>query len=367
MIQFLDIQKLHIDMKEELMTVFSEVLESGSLILGKQLESFEKEFAIYCDATCCIGVGNGLDALRLILEAYKIKGVLKEGDEVIIPSHTFIATALAVSACNLVPVLVECCPESFNIDFSKIENALTKKTKVIMPVHLYGQVCDMDSINSIAKKHGLLVVEDAAQAHGATYKGKKVGSLGNAAAFSFYPAKNLGALGDGGAAVTDDVELESCIRILRNYGSEVKYHNKFKSINSRLDELQAGFLRLKLKRLDKEIDHRRMIAAYYLSHIKNAEIILPAIAELKGHVFHLFVIKTSNRSNLSAYLTFNKIQTAIHYPVPIHQQEAYKEFNDLQLPIAEILSQEVLSLPINGTMTIEHTAYVCEKINHYNE
>jgi len=366
MIKFLDIQKLHFDMKEELKTVFSEVLDAGSLILGEQLVSFEKEFATYCDVGYCVGVGNGLDALRLILEAYKIKGALKEGDEVIIPSHTFIATALAVSASNLVPVLVESCPKSYNLDPVKIEDALTKKTKVIMPVHLYGQVCDMDAINSIAKKHGLLVIEDAAQAHGAIYKEKKVGSLANAAAFSFYPTKNLGALGDGGAVVTDDIELQSCIRTLRNYGSEIKYHNKFKSINSRLDELQAGFLRLKLKRLDLEIDHRRMIASYYLSHIKNVQIKLPDVTEMNAHVFHLFVIKTSDRSKLSIYLTFNKIQTGIHYPVPIHQQEAYKELNGLDFPIAESLSQEVLSLPINSTITIEQAAYVCEKINLYD-
>ncbi len=366
MIKFLDIQKLHFDMKEELKTVFSEVLDAGSLILGEQLVSFEKKFATYCDVDYCVGVGNGLDALRLILEAYKIKGTLIEGDEVIIPSHTFIATALAVSTSNLVPVLVECCPKSFNINPVKIEDALTKKTKVIMPVHLYGQVCDMDAINSIAKKHGLLVIEDAAQAHGAIYKEKKVGSLANAAAFSFYPTKNLGALGDGGAVVTDDVELQSCIRTLRNYGSEIKYHNKYKSINSRLDELQAGFLKVKLKGLDKEINHRRMIASYYLSHIKNIKIELPDVEEMESHVFHLFVIKTKNRSELISYLTFNKIQTAIHYPVPIHQQEAYKEYNFLQLPIAENLSQEVLSLPMNSTITIKEATYICEKINQYN-
>jgi dTDP-4-amino-4,6-dideoxygalactose transaminase len=367
MIPFLDVHKINQRDEKSMVEAYKKTLDAAHFILGNEVQQFEKEFAEYCETDYCIGVGNGLDALQLIFKAYIILGKLNEGDEVLIPSNTFIASALAISACNLKPILVEPKYNSFTIDTSLIEDKITSKTKAIMPVHLYGQSCDMSAISEIAKKHGLLIIEDAAQAHGAICREKKVGSISNAAGFSFYPAKNLGALGDGGAITTDDKELENCIRYLRNYGSNEKYKHQYKSINSRLDELQAAILRIKLKRLEKDNELRRVVAKFYLDNIQNSLILLPDWDFSNNHVFHLFVIKCRTRDQLKSYLEENGIQTVIHYPIPIHKQEAYKELNNLSLPIAEQLSNQVLSLPISPVMSIEDVQFICDKLNAYEE
>jgi dTDP-4-amino-4,6-dideoxygalactose transaminase len=367
MIPFLDVHKINQRDKKSMVEAYKKTLDAAHFILGNEVQQFEKEFAEYCETDYCIGVGNGLDALQLIFKAYIILGKLNEGDEVLIPSNTFIASALAISACNLKPILVEPKYNSFTIDTSLIEDKITSKTKAIMPVHLYGQSCDMSAISEIAKKYRLLIIEDAAQAHGAICREKKVGSISNAAGFSFYPAKNLGALGDGGAITTDDKELENCIRYLRNYGSNEKYKHQYKSINSRLDELQAAILRIKLKRLEKDNELRRVVAKFYLDNIQNSLILLPDWDFSNNHVFHLFVIKCRTRDQLKSYLEENGIQTVIHYPIPIHKQEAYKELNNLSLPIAEQLSNQVLSLPISPVMSIEDVQFICDKLNAYEE
>jgi dTDP-4-amino-4,6-dideoxygalactose transaminase len=365
MIKFLDLHKINQRDSKNLANAFSNVLESANLILGEELEKFEKEFAMYCESSYCVGVGNGLDALSLIFKGFIQLDDLKEGDEVIVPSNTFIASVLAISACNLKPVLVEPDLATFNIDIGKIEASITAKTKAIMAVHLYGAVCNMDAICKIAKKYNLLVIEDAAQAHGARYNNKKVGSLSDAAGFSFYPAKNLGALGDGGAVTTSNKKLNNCIRSLRNYGSSVKYQHEYKSQNSRLDEVQAAFLRIKLKRLDDDNTKRRAIATFYLKNIDNKQIHLPKWDFLESHVFHLFVVRTNYRNKLQTYLESHGIQTGIHYPIPIHKQNAYKDFKELNLPIAEQLSEEVLSLPISPVMEQKDVEYICQKLNTY--
>ncbi|WP_371132980.1 DegT/DnrJ/EryC1/StrS family aminotransferase [Lutibacter sp.] len=350
---------------EDLDAAFKRVLASGSYIMGNELEKFEYEFAKYCGTSYCVGVGNGLDALSLIFKGYIALGKLKEGDEILVPSNTFIASVLAVSACNLKPVLIE--PEigTFNIDSSKIEAGITAKTKAIMAVHLYGYVCDMEAIYEIAKRYNLLIIEDAAQAHGAIYKNKRAGSLADAAGFSFYPAKNLGAMGDGGAVLTADKELATCIKSLRNYGSKIKYNHEYKALNSRLDEVQAAFLRIKLKRLDEDNTKRRGIATYYLKNINNKEVQLPYWDFSENHVFHLFVVRCKHRDLLKSYLERNGIETAIHYPKPIHKQEAYSEWKNNSFPIAEQLSEEVLSLPMSPVLSIEEMTYICKIINEY--
>tara|TARA_R110001583_G_scaffold145875_1_gene297897 strand:- start:20978 stop:22081 length:1104 start_codon:yes stop_codon:yes gene_type:complete len=365
MIKFLELHKINQRDSKNLKKAFSNVLDSGNFILGRELEEFEKEFAMYCESSYCIGVGNGLDALSLIFKGFIELGKIKEGDEVLVPSNTFIASVLAISSCNLKPVLVEPDIETFTIDIHNIEANITARTKAIMAVQLYGAVCDMDAICKIAKNNNLLVIEDAAQAHGAFYNNKKVGSLSDAAGFSFYPSKNLGALGDGGAVTTSNKELDSCIRALRNYGSKIKYQHEYISKNSRLDELQAAILRVKLKRLDADNTKRRAIAAFYLKNINNKEIQLPFWDFSENHVFHLFVVRTTNRNKLQTYLESHGIQTGIHYPIPIHKQKAYKELKELKLPIAEQLSKVVLSLPISPVMEQKDVEYICKKLNAY--
>lgn len=367
MIKFLDLQKINAQYQDELKAATAQVIDSGWYILGKAVQQFETDFASYCDAKHCIGVANGLDALILVLRAYKLLGKLEEGDEVIVPANTFIATVLAISENGLKPVFVEPNPTTFNIDLDKIEAAITTKTKVIMPVHLYGQAVDMERIMLLAQQHNLLVLEDAAQAHGAYSGAKKVGTWGNAAGFSFYPGKNLGALGDGGAVTTNDDELAKMVRILRNYGSEKKYHNQVIGMNSRLDELQAALLSVKLKYLDKETKRRRAIATQYNSEIKNPLITLPQWEqEVWGHVFHLYVIRCQHRTELQAYLNKNEIQTVIHYPVPPHKQKAYKAFNNDSYPLTEAIHAEVLSIPISPVLEMEEVTAVIQTINNFS-
>ncbi|MCC3145660.1 DegT/DnrJ/EryC1/StrS family aminotransferase [Halanaerobium sp. Z-7514] len=330
--------------ENEIKEAINKVVDSGWYILGNEVEQFEEEFADYCNTMYCVGVGNGLEALHLILRAYDIG----EGDEVIIPANTYIATALAVSYAGAKPVLVEPDDRTYNINPELIEEKITKNTKAIMPVHLYGQPADMDPINEIAKEYNLKVITDAAQAHGARYKDQKVGSLAAAAGFSFYPTKNLGALGDGGAITTDDKELAEKVRTLRNYGSQKKYYNKYKGFNSRLDEMQAAILRIKLKYLDKWNSERQKNASLYLDGLDNEDIVLPFVPEWAEPVWHLFIVRTEKRDELQNYLEENDVQTQIHYPVPIHEQEAYKDlgvdYNELS--ITEKLSERILSLPM---------------------
>lgn len=343
-IPFLDLKSPHVELRDELREAFERVLDSGWYIQGNELKQFETEFADYCEVEHCIGVGNGLDALHLILRAYGIG----KGDEVIVPSNTYIATWLAASYADATPIPVEPDVRSYNLDPTKIEAAITSRTKAIMVVHLYGQPADMDSINAIAKKHNLKVIEDAAQAHGARYKGKRVGTLGDAAGFSFYPGKNLGAIGDGGAVTTNDAELAQKIRVLGNYGSQVKYHNEVKGYNSRLDELQAALMRVKLKTLDAWNDRRKVIATEYLSQLASSNLVLPYVPEWAEPVWHLFVVRTQMREVLQANLLQKNINTLIHYPIPPHLQPAYAELHYMQgdFPIAEVIHREVLSLPI---------------------
>ncbi len=362
-IPFVSFEKMHEEIKDDLKEKFSDVLERNWFINGTEVNLFEKEFAEYCGAKECIGCGNGLDALMLILKAYDI-GL---GDEVILPANTFIATALAVSYVGAKPVLVDC-NNFYNIDINLIENKITKNTKAIIAVHLYGQPAEMDKINEIAKKYNLIVIEDAAQSHGATYKGKKVGTLGDAAAFSFYPGKNLGALGDGGAIITNNKKIANKVRAIGNYGSEKKYFHKIKGVNSRLDEIQAAFLRVKIKNLDKWNKSRNYIANKYLTKIKNPLIELPEINNDLKSVWHLFVIRTNNREELQKYLSCNNIESAIHYPIPIHLQEAYSELEVKRdsFKLAEEYADKILSLPLWYGMKDEEIDFICEKLNEFN-
>lgn len=347
-IPFLDLKSPHVELRPQLEAAFVRVLDSGWYIQGNELKQFEKEFAGYCEVDHCIGVGNGLDALHLILRAYDIG----EGDEVIVPSNTYIATWLAASYAGATPIPVEPDERTYNIDPSRIEAAITPRTKAIMVVHLYGQPADMDVILKIARKHNLKVIEDAAQAHGAKYKGRRVGSLGDAAGFSFYPGKNLGAIGDGGAVTTNDVVLAEKIRMLGNYGSTVKYHNEVKGYNSRLDELQAAFLREKLQKLDEWNNRRKVIAAEYLLQLESGNLILPFVPEWADPVWHLFVVRCQQREALQAHFQHRGIGTMIHYPIPPHLQAAYSELGYKQgdFPVAEVIHNEVLSLPIGPHM-----------------
>lgn len=347
-IPFLDLKLPHDELREPLRAAFERVLDSGWYIQGNELKQFEKEFAEYCQTDHCIGVGNGLDALHLILRAYGIG----EGDEVIVPSNTYIATWLAASYAGATPIPVEPDERTYNIDPARIETAITPRTRAIMVVHLYGQPADMDAINAIARKHNLKVIEDAAQAHGARYKGKRVGSLGDAAGFSFYPGKNLGAIGDGGAVTTNDAELAQKIRVLGNYGSQIKYHNEVKGYNSRLDELQAAFLREKLKKLDEWNDRRKVIAAEYLRQLKDCNFALPFVPAWADPVWHLFVVRSQQRESLQTYLQQQGIGTMIHYPIPPHLQLAYSEsgYKQGDFSVAEVIHREVLSLPIGPHM-----------------
>ncbi|WP_323658116.1 DegT/DnrJ/EryC1/StrS family aminotransferase [Aliarcobacter butzleri] len=366
MISFLDLKGLNAQYRAELIEACTRVIDSGWYIQGNECKEFDKEFAEYCGTKYAIGVANGLDALILILRAYKELGIMEDGDEVIVPSNTYIASILAISQNNLVPVLVEPEINTYLLDPSKIEEKITSKTKAILPVHLYGQTCEMDAINEIAKKHNLKVIEDSAQSHGAYFKGKRSGNLGDASGFSFYPGKNLGALGDGGAVTTNDEELANTIKALGNYGSHKKYENLYKGINSRLDELQAAMLRVKLKYLDEESNKRREIANYYLENIKNNKLILPTVRTEDNHVWHLFVIRTSKRDELQKYLLDNGVQTLIHYPIPPHKQNAYKEWKNESYPISEQIHSEILSLPISGVQSFEDTQNIVKILNDFN-
>ncbi len=369
MIPFLDLKNINQQYRDELIQACTRVIDSGWYIGGEELENFEKRFAAYCGAKYAIGVANGLDALILTLRAWKELGKLQEGDEVIVPSNTYIASILAITANNLTPVLVEPNLNTYNIDPEQIKQAITSKTRVILPVHLYGHLADMPEIMAIAKQYSLLVLEDSAQSHGAQLEGKKAGVWGDAAGFSFYPGKNLGALGDAGAITTNDIELADMLRALRNYGSHEKYKNLVPGVNSRLDEIQAAILNIKLRYLDKETQHRREIANIYLKGINNPLIKLPLItksAELyEQHVWHLFVIRTKEREKLKYYLAENKVQTLIHYPIPPHKQKAYKAWNNLVLPISEKIHAEVLSLPIGPTLDLENAQRIVELCNNY--
>jgi len=367
MISFLDLKNINSQYREELINVCVKVIDSGWYIQGLECEKFEKEFASYCGTKYAIGVGNGLDALILILKAYKIMGIMTDGDEVIVPANTYIASILAISDNNLVPVLVEPDINTYLIDPLKIEEKITTRTKAIMPVHLYGQTCSMNGINKIAKKHNLKIIEDSAQAHGAFFEKNRTGNLGDASAFSFYPGKNLGALGDGGIVTTNDKELANIVRALGNYGSHEKYKNTYKGTNSRLDEIQAAILRVKLKYIDEEIDKRRMIANYYLQNISNLKIILPSVRTSNNHVWHLFVIRVKNRKSFQEYLMNNNIQTLIHYPLPPHKQLAYKEMNQESYSITELIHDEILSIPISGVQSLETTKEIVKIINKFKE
>lgn len=355
MIPFLDLKDINQQYREELIDACTRVIDSGWYIDGKELETFERNFAQYCGTQFAIGAANGLDALILTLRAWKELGKLKDGDEVIVPSNTYIASILAITANNLTPILVEPDLNTYNIDPVKIEQAITPKTRVILPVHLYGQLAAMPEIMAIAQQYNLLVLEDSAQSHGAQLQGKKAGNWGNASGFSFYPGKNLGALGDAGAVTTNDAELATMLKALRNYGSHEKYKNLVPGVNSRLDEIQAAMLDVKLKYLDQETQHRRHIASLYLNGIKNPLIQLPldrmSVKTNEQHVWHLFVIRTNQRDALQQYLLNHGVQTLIHYPIPPHKQQAYKEWNNLNYPISEQVHDEVLSLPMGPTMS----------------
>lgn len=362
-VPFVSFQPLEKELDTQLRAAFERVYTSSWYIDGKEDKAFEEAFAAYCHTDYCVGCGNGLDALVLALKALGVG----DGDEVIVPSNTFIATALAVTYTGATPVFVEPDIRTYNIDPARIEEKITEKTKAIMPVHLYGQPCDMDPILAIAKKHGLYVVEDCAQAHGATYKGKVIGSFGDAAGFSFYPGKNLGALGDAGATVTNNKELADHIRALGNYGSDYKYHHIYKGNNSRLDELQAAFLSAKLPMMDKVNENRREIAKKYLEGIKNPAIILPYVPEYAQPVWHLFAIRCKDRDALAEYLADKGIGTNKHYPIPMHLQDCYADLGITEgsLPIAEEISATELSLPMYYGMTAEETDYVINAVNAF--
>ena len=367
MISFLDLKAINIQYRDKLIDACARVIDSGWYIGGKELESFENNFAKYCGTQFAIGVANGLDALILTLRAWKELGKLQDGDEVIVPSNTYIASILAITANNLTPVLVEPDINTYNIHPTRIQMAITAKTRVILPVHLYGRLAPMPEIMEIAKKYNLLVLEDSAQSHGAQIEGKKAGNWGDASGFSFYPGKNLGALGDAGAITTNDAELAQTLRALRNYGSHEKYKNLFVGVNSRLDEIQAAMLDVKLKHLDAEVKHRRTIAKMYLEGIKNPELSLPLsdidVSQYDQHVWHLFVVRSRNREALQQYLAENGVQTLIHYPVPPHKQQAYKEWNNLSYPISEKIHNEVMSLPMGPTLSLDDVKKVIQLCN----
>lgn len=357
-VPFLDLGRLHQDIRASLDEAYRRVANSGWFIMGPELESFEAEFAQYCEVKHCIGVGNGLEALHLLLRAYGIG----HGDEVIVPSNTFIATWLAITQCGATPVPVEPDINTHNINPALIEGVITSRTRAIMPVHLYGLPADMDQINALAAKHHLVVIEDAAQAHGAIYKGRRAGSLGHAAGTSFYPGKNLGALGDGGAVLTNDDFIAEKVRQLRNYGSKVKYQHDLSGYNSRLDEMQAAFLRVKLTVLDEWNNQRKRAAELYSQLLVKADIILPQVPEYADPVWHLFVIRSQQRNMLQERLKQDGVMTVIHYPLPPHLQSCYSQSGQWRLPIAESLAREVLSLPMFPGMEVSEIQQVADSL-----
>ena len=353
MIKFLDLKQINKQYESEFKEIFNNFLDSGHYILGDSLLKFENEFAAYCGTKFCIGVSNGLDALQLIFEGYKVLGKLKEGDEVIVPANTYMASVLSISNSKLKPILVDPDINSFNIDPEKIEDVITNKTKAILGVHLYGLLYDVKKLETIAEKYNLLLIEDAAQAHGASFiDGRKAGNVSNAAGFSFYPTKNLGALGDAGAITTNDSELAEVVYKLRNYGKVTNSLFEIKGFNCRLDELQAAILRIKLKYLDSINNQRRLTAEKLINSIHNKYITLPKFNNKEEHVFHLFVIRSAYRDKLKSYLFENGVETAIHYPKSIHHQHAYLELNKLDLPITSKLHNEILSIPVNQALEV---------------
>lgn len=359
MIKFLDLHKLNKPFEAQFLAKTAAFLDKGWYILGDEVKQFEQSFASFSNAKYCIGVGNGLDALVLILKANIQLGNLQKGDEVLVPANTYIATVLAVLQADLVPVFVEPSIATYTINPNLIEGKITSKTKAILVVHLYGQLAKMDKINAICETHNLLIIEDAAQAHGLTFNGN------HTRAFSFYPGKNFGALGDGGSITTNDDTLAEVLFSLRNYGSSKKYYNDYIGVNSRLDELQAAFLNIKLPHLNDENDARKKIAKRYLAEIKNDKIVLPNCEDFNNHIFHLFVIRNEKRDDLQDYLFTNGIETIIHYPIPPHKQKALQEFNYLSLPITEKIHQEVLSLPISSVLTDEEITHIIATLNSY--
>ncbi|WP_415391185.1 DegT/DnrJ/EryC1/StrS family aminotransferase [Porticoccus sp. Uisw_050_02] len=365
-VPFLDLKRLHEEIREPLEAAFKRVLDSGWFITGPEVEAFESEFATYSEVKHCVGLGNGLDAIHLLLRAYEIG----PGDEVLVPSNTFIATWLAVSQCGATPVPVEPDINTHNINPDALVAAITPRTRAIIPVHLYGQPVDMDPINAIAKQYGLVVIEDAAQAQGARYKGRRVGSLGHAAATSFYPGKNLGALGDAGAILTNDKAIADKVRTLRNYGSQVKYKHEVAGYNTRLDEMQAAFLRVKLGVLDKWNESRRAVANSYTAQLQNLNLEnvgleVPNVPEWAEPVWHLYVIRSKNRDALRDYLDKQGIATVIHYPIPPHLQACYTEFSKFNLPIAETLANEVLSIPMSSAVTEKEIVTVVDVMRSF--
>ena len=361
MIKFLDLEKINNRFRDEIDLRIKTILDKGWYLQGEENESFTKNFAQYCGTKHCIGVANGLDALNLIIKAFGFG----DGDEIIVPANTYIATILAISQNGCTPVLVEPDINTYNINPDLIEEKITEKTKAIMVVHLYGQAVQMEKIWALAKKYNLKVIEDSAQAHGAFCQGRRVGNLSDASAFSFYPGKNLGCLGDGGAVTTNDDNLAAKIKAIANYGSDRKYHHIYKGVNSRLDEIQAAVLDVKLKYLDQDNEKRRKIAKYYRENIKNENIILPATYNETSHVWHVFVVRTNERDRFQRYLQNNDIQTIIHYPTPPHKQGAYSEWNDLSLPITEEIHKTIISIPISPVMTEKEIQRIMEVINEY--
>lgn len=366
MIPFLDLHSINQRFELKFQETFKQFLDSGYYVLGKNVTAFETEFAAYCGTKYCVGLANGLDALRLILEAYKIIGTLKEGDQVLVASNTYIATILAIKQAGLEPLLVESEATTFNFDIAALKASITPRTKAIMPVHLYGQLSPMEAINDIAAAHAMIVIEDAAQGHGAKNdQGIRAGNLSDAAGFSFYPTKNLGALGDGGAVTTNNEEVATILRVLRNYGTAKKYVSKYIGVNSRLDEVQAAFLRCKLPYLDADNQLRCAIARRYLSEVKNPKIVLPTYGGGEDHVFHLFVLLVADRDDFIAFLKKNEIGTLVHYPVAPHKQEALSEFNHLKFPVTEKIHREVVSIPISPMLTEAQVSRIISVLNAY--
>ncbi len=366
MIPFLDLRAINARYDAEFQEKFTAFLEKGWYILGDEVRLFEEEFAAYCGTKYCVGTANGLDALRMILEGYKILGKLAVGDEVLVASNTYIATILGIQQAGLIPVLVEADVTTYNFDFKDLQQKLTVKTKVIMPTHLYGQLADMEQVSAFAKANSLVIVTDSAQSHGAmTSQGKRSGSLGDASGFSFYPTKNLGALGDGGAITTNDKALAEVMRSYRNYGFKERYVSAYTGINSRLDEVQALFLRIKLRDLDAANERRRAIAKRYLQEIQNSKLILPEWKGDDAHVFHLFVIRCATRDYLRDYLTEQGVGTIIHYPIPPHQQEALQAYAHLSFPVTEQIHNEVISIPLSPVMDEATVTEVISILNNY--
>lgn len=365
MISFLDLQQINHAYEAEYLQKIKQIFHDGMYVLANEVVTFEEHFAAYCGTSFCVGVGNGLDALKLIFDGYIKLGKLSVGDDVLVPANTYIATILALLDCGLNPVLVEPNLDSYTLDLSGITYSITSSTKAVLVVHLYGQVYEMDKIKHYCQDRGLLLIEDAAQAHGTTFKEVKAGAFGDAAAFSFYPSKNLGAIGDGGAITTNHLDLVEVIRATRNYGSHIKYQNKYKGFNSRLDEVQAAILNLKLPHLDRDNQKRLHIAYRYIREIKNVKIILPHLSSEGAHNFHLFVVRVAEREHFQRYLLGKGIQTLIHYPIPPHQQPALSEFNYLQLPVTELIHQEIVSLPMSPILNEEEVTQIIDAINAY--